>query len=314
MAEERESGLSGRLAQSSQKRMLRQDGEFNVLRVGQGFWQSINPYHKMLNLSWPQFFGMIFVIYVALNLVFAGLYLGCGPGAISGVEGSGSRRFLQLYFFSVQTIATIGYGTMTPTSTAAHFLVSVEALTGLMGFALATGILFARFSRPTAAIVFSKVALISPFQGSTALMFRVMNSRSNQLMEVAAQVTYSRLETEPDGRRVRKFKLLPLERKEVMFLATQWVIVHPIDVQSPLFGKDATAILADDPEIIILITATDEASSQVVYRRFSYADNEIVHGAKFRDLYGRGANDVLTMDISRLDEYERVTLPDSPAA
>ncbi len=314
MAEERESGLSGRLAQSQQRRMLRQDGEFNVQRVGQGFWESINVYHKLLGLSWPQFFGMVLVIYAVLNVVFAGLYMACGPGAISGVEGSGANRFLHLYFFSVQTIATIGYGTMTPTSIPAHFLVSIEALTGLMGFALATGILFARFSRPTAAVAFSKVALISPYQGGTALMFRVMNSRSNQLMEMSAQVTYSRLETETDGRRVRKFKLLPLERKEVMFLATQWVVVHPIDEQSPLYSKDAAAILTDDPEIIILLTATDEASSQVVYRRFSYSDEEIVYGAKFSDLYGRAANNMLTMDISRLSDYQAVTLPSPPAA
>ncbi len=314
MAEERESGLSGRLAQSQQKRMLRQDGGFNVQRVGQGLWQSINFYHKMLSLSWPQFFGMILLIYTALNVVFAALYLACGPGAISGVEGNGPHRFLQLYFFSVQTIATIGYGTMTPTSIPAHFLVSIEALAGLMGFALATGILFARFSRPTAAIAFSNVALVAPFQGKTALMFRLMNSRSNNLMDMSAQVTYSRLELEPDGRRVRKFKLLPLERKEVMFLATQWVVVHPIDEESPLYGKDAAAILDDDPEIIILITATDEASSQVVYRRFSYSDEEIVYGAKFSDLYGRTANNLLTMDISRLNDHELVTLPGSPAA
>ena len=133
-----------------------------------------------------------------------------------------------------------------------------------MGFDLATGILFARFSRPTAAIAFGKVAWIAPFKGKTALMFRVMNSRSNHLMEMSAQVTYSRLKTEADGRRVIKFKLLPLEWKEVKFLATQWVIVNPIDEQSPLSGKDAAEILTDDPEIIVLITATDEASSQVV--------------------------------------------------
>lgn len=309
MSVERESGLSGRLAQSRQDRMLRQDGEFNVQRVGQSLWESINPYHKLLVISWPLFFGSVLLIYTVLNLLFAALYLACGEGAISGVSGATWERFLQLFFFSVQTIATIGYGTMTPVSYLAHALVAIEALIGLMGFALATGILFARFSRPSAAVAFSRVALIAPYRDGSALMFRVMNSRSNHLMELKAQVTYSRLIEDGTGKRIRKFEALSLERAEVMFLATQWIIVHPINTTSPFWQKSAEQILAEDPEIIILITATDEASSQTVHRRFSYADREIVYGARFADLYGASADGRLTIDISRLHDYEPTSLP-----
>lgn len=300
-------GLSGRIAQSPQKRMMRPDGSLNVVRVGHGFWQSLNVYQHLLTVTWPRFFLYVLVVYAGANLIFAGLYLAAGEGAIQGGESGGaSDRWHNAIFFSVQTIATIGYGQMTPRGTMANSLVALEALTGLMGFALITGILFARFSRPTAHILRSRVAVVAPYKDITGLMFRVANGRSSQLIDVKATVTYSWMDRSDDGRVMRRFQPLLLERDSVSLLPTQWVVVHPIDEKSPLVNRSHEQILAADPEIFVALSAIDETFSQVVHSRFSYADDDIVDGARFADLFGTTADGVLTIDLSKLSDVDRV--------
>jgi inward rectifier potassium channel len=303
-------GLSGRVAQSRQARIMQPDGSLNVVRVGQNFWVSLNLYQHMLRVSWPLFFLYVFLFYVAANVLFASLYIAAGPGAIQGGESGGlAERWHNAIFFSVQTIATIGYGQMTPRGTLANALVALEALTGLMGFALITGILFARFSRPSAHVVRSDVALIAPYKGITALMFRIANARTSQLIEIRATVTFSRVEADPDGRLVRRFHTLALERDSVTLLPTQWVVVHPIDERSPLHGLSESQIRAADPEIFVFLIALEETFSQPVHTRFSYADEQLVYGAKFSDVFGSTAEGVVTIDVSRLSSYERAGLP-----
>lgn len=213
---------------------MRPDGSVNVVRLGHGFWQSLNLYQHLLTMRWPWFLGSVFGVYVLANVVFALLYVAAGPGAISG--GDPGRPWHNAFFFSVQTIATIGYGQMTPQGTVANLLVAVEALTGLMGFALITGLLFARFSRPSALILRSDIAVVAPYGARTGLMFRVANGRTSQLIDVKVIVTYSAVERMADGRVLRRFRQLPLERDQVALLPTQWVIVHPIDEASPFAG------------------------------------------------------------------------------
>lgn len=308
--QQRDLGLSGRIAQSRQKRIMRADGSLNVVRLGHGFWQSLNVYQHLLTVAWPRFLLYAFAFYAITNVLFAGLYLAAGPGAIQGGEGdSVSARWHNAIFFSVQTIATIGYGQMTPRGTVANSLVALEALTGLMGFALITGILFARFSRPSADVLRSEVALIAPYNGKTGLMFRIANGRSSQLVDIKVAVVYSRMERTEDGRAVRRFQQLALERDRVALLPTQWIIVHPIDDTSPFVNQNQEDILSVDPEIFITLSALDETFSQIVHSRFSYADDDIVHGAKFADLFGTTANGVLTVDLSRLSVFDRVALP-----
>lgn len=275
------------------------DGSLNIVRKGERFWESLTLYQHLLAARWPVFWGYILLAYALINLLFASLYVAAGPDAISG--GEPGATWHNAIFFSVQTIATIGYGQMTPRGTIANLLVALEALTGLMGFALATGILFARFSRPTAHILRSDRILIAPYRGITALMFRIANGRRSQLLEVHATVTLSRVE---DGK--RRFHQLALERASVVLLPTQWVIVHPIDSSSPLAGLDPAAIQASDPEVFVMISAVEETFSQTVHARFSYADHEIVHGARFTDIFGATPTGVVTIDLSRLSEFERV--------
>lgn len=306
---DRDLGLSGRIAQSRQARIMRPDGSMNVVRTGRSFWQSLNLYQHLLTVAWPRFFFYVLVLYVAANLIFACLYVAAGPQAIQGLaDASVGARWQAAVFFSVQTIATIGYGQMTPHGTIANILVALEALTGLMGFALITGILFARFSRPSALVLRSQVALVAPYQGGTALMFRIANGRSSQLIDVRAAVTYSWMDRSDSSRAIRRFRQLPLERDVVALLPTQWIVVHPIDERSPLSGLDQRLILDADPEIFVAISAIDETFSQTVHTRFSYADAEIVHGGKFTDLFGTTADGVVTIDLARLSEFDRVPL------
>jgi inward rectifier potassium channel len=298
-------GFGTRVAQQSQRRLLNRDGSFNVVRAGVPFYRSLSPYHALLTTSWPRFFAVVAAGYFVVNLVFAALYLLCGPGALEGARGGSlAVRFEDAFFFSVQTLATIGYGRMTPFGTVANMLVTVEALLGLMGFALATGLLFARFSRPTARIVFSDRAVVGPFRGGRALMIRVANERSNQLTDVSAAVSLSRLEDSSAGR-VRRFHDLRLDRARVVFLPLHWVIVHPIDDASPLHGVTAETFVSLEPEILVLVSGVDDTFSQAVHARSSYRAGEVVWEARFGDMFLRTEEEGLVgVDLRKLHDVE----------
>ncbi|MBS4029203.1 MAG: hypothetical protein KGZ58_11300 [Ignavibacteriales bacterium] len=298
-------GIGSKIADKSRERFLNRDGTFNVERTGISFFDSLNLYHHLLNLSWLQFHLLIIVSYFAANIFFAFAYLLCGDGALVGATGiTFSEKFLEAFFFSVQTIATIGYGGISPHGLAANILVTFEALLGLLGFALATGLLFARFSRPTANIIFSHSGVIAPYKNGTAFMFRIANARKNQLIEVKATLTMSRLETR-EGKTTRKFYRLSLEREIVVFFPLHWVIVHPIDEKSPLFGITKEQFDNSDPEFFILLTGTDETFSQTVHARSSYRHNEVVWNAKFVDMYNNLESGKISVDMRKLHDIEK---------
>jgi inward rectifier potassium channel len=298
----RDLGLGDRVAQQSRARLLNRDGSFNVRRIGLSFFRSLSLYHHLLTISWTRFFVNVAAFYLVSNLLFAGAYVMCGPGALDGTRGNTlPARFLECFFFSVHTLATIGYGTLSPRSLAANVLVTVEALTGLMGLALATGILFARFSRPSAQILFSRQAVVAPYRAITAFMLRIANERATQLIEVEATVSLNRWE---GGR--RKFYELALERKKVLFFPLHWVIVHPIDETSPLWGMAEDEFRASDAEVLVLLTAVEEDFGQKVHARTSYKPAEVVWGARFADLYLKSDDGTLGIDVGRLHQIEKV--------
>jgi inward rectifier potassium channel len=198
---------------------------------------------------------------------------------------------------------------MSPIGLAANLVVTLESLVGLLGFALATGLLFARFSRPTANILFSEKAIIAPYHGITAFEFRIVNARRNQLIEVQAKVLFSRFRV---GREARDFAPLKLERDRVPLFPLSWTIVHPIDSESPLFGLTREEVLAADGEFLILLSGTDETFAQTVHARSSYKVDEIVWGARFTNLFNPPRNGLLSIDIGRLHSFERVPLPPLP--
>jgi inward rectifier potassium channel len=246
--------------------------------------------------------------YLATNLVFAAMYWLAGPGAISGAAASPLGRFEDCLFFSVQTLATIGYGKLVPATRAANVLVAIEALVGLLGFAILSALLFARFARPTAKVRFSSRAVVAPYQNGWALMFRLANLRNHDLTDVHAIVSFARWADE-GGTRRRRFDQLALERDFIIFMPLHWVVVHPITETSPLRGLTEESFAAADPEVVCLITADDETFAQTVHARTSYDKRDIVWGARFRDMYLPEA-DRVTIDLGRLDDIDPVAPPD----
>jgi len=300
-------GLGSRVAQKSRQRFLNRDGSFNVSRRGLSPLRSLSLYHWVLSVTWTRFFLLIALGYFAVNAFFAAGYFLCGPGALQGsAGGSPTERFAEAFFFSVQTLATIGYGRMSPNGVPANLLVTFEALFGLMGFALATGLLFARVSRPSAQILFSERAVVAPFRDITAFMFRIVNERSNQLTEVEATVSLSLWEQVEGAPPVRKFHELALERKRVVFMPLHWVIVHPIDESSPLHGMSEQEFAVADAEVLILLTALDETFSQTVHTRSSYKPPEVVWGARFADMFHDSPDGRVSIDVAKLHLVEKV--------
>jgi inward rectifier potassium channel len=302
-------GLGGKLSERSHARLLNRDGSFNVRRNSLGPLHPYNVYHTLVSLPVPSVVLLMAAGYVATNLLFATLYWLAGPDAIAGAAASPLARFEDCVFFSVQTLATIGYGKLVPNTRAANVLVAIEALVGLLGFALLSALLFARFARPTARIRFSSHAVIAPYQNGWALMFRLVNLRNHDLTDVHAIVSLARWVDE-NGMRRRRFDQLPLERDFIIFMPLHWVVVHPITDTSPLRGLTAKSFAGADPEVVCLITADDETFAQTVHARCSYDKADIVWGARFRDMYLPEA-DRVTIDLGRLNDFEAVPPPAS---
>ncbi len=303
----RDLGLGSRVTQQSHKRFLNRDGSFNVARKGLHYWKSQNLYHWLLTISWMRFFFLVIGFYFITNILFACFYLLAGENALSGLTGlSFEERFADAFFFSVQTLATIGYGVISPKTLPANFLVSIEALFGMLGFALVTGILFARFSRPQAKIIFSDKAVVAPFKDKTAFMFRIANERSNQLIEVVPTVSMGRFET-VNGKQVRQFHTLTLEREKVTFMPLHWVIVHLIDESSPLWGVSEEDFRSSDTEIFVLLSGIDETFSQTVHARSSYKSSEIVWNAKFVDMFIDSDDGIINVDMRKIHDIVNIS-------
>ena len=307
----RDLGLGSKVAEESPARFLNKDGTFTVRRKGLGVFRSLSVYHWLLTMSWTRYLLLLICFYFLINTVFAFAYFLCGPESFQGVVESASHGWaIDAFFFSVQTVATIGYGRINPVSLTANVLVTVESLVGMLGLALGTGILFARFSRPSARILFSHNAIVAPYRGITAFEFRIANERSNQLIEVNVTLTLSRFETE-NSRRARRFHLLPLERKSVTFFPLNWTIVHPIDESSPLYGITQQELHESDAEFLVLITAIDETFSQTVHARSSYKPNEVIWGAKFSNMF-HTSDGMLTVNLQRIHDVEPASQLHSP--
>lgn len=305
-------GFGTTVAGLSTHRLLNKNGTFNVVRRGAGWSHALNPYQALLSVSWPSFLAFTFAFYIGANLFFAAAYLMAGANSLSGgivaPDSPLNGAFLRAFFFSVHTFATIGYGNIVPANLAANLLVTIESLVGLLSVALVTGLLFARFSRPSARIRYSHSAVISPYRGITAFEFRCVNQRRAQLIDVHAHVMFSRL-VQRGGTRTREFTTLPLEYDSITFFALSWTVVHPIDERSPLFGLTDEDLDGMEAEFLVLMSGTDETFSQVVHSRSSYKPDEIVWNARFAPMFVEsGGAGVEGMDMSRIDAVARVAL------
>lgn len=270
-------------------------------------------YHHLLTSSWPSLLAQIAIAFFAGNTLFAAGYYFSG-----GIANARPHSFGDVFFFSVETMATIGYGQMSPVTFPARILMSVEALTGLMGFALVTGLTFAKFSRPTARVRFSRRAVISRRDGVTSLMFRMSNVRRNQIVEARIHVVLARQERTAEGEEVRRFYDLALARERNAIFGFSWTAIHPITEASPLYGATAASLAASDADITVSLTGIEEAFSQSIYARHSYNPEDIAWGARLADIISRSPEGDYSIDLSKFDaivpsEAPRWLNGDSPA-
>jgi inward rectifier potassium channel len=304
-ARDRDLGFGSVVSRQSRQRLLNADGSFNVVRSGLGLLETIAPYQQLLTVSWTGFFAILVALYLLINALFALAYYAEGSTALMGPGADMlGGHFSQAFFFSVQTFATIGYGQIGPNGFAPNALVTIEALVGLMFQALATGLLFARFSKPTASILFSHNAIVAPYNDGQSLQFRIANRRKNEIIQLEAQVLFSAMQPDGRGGLVRRYTLLPLERNKVTFFPLSWTIVHPIDQSSPFAGKTAAEIVQVEAEVLVLLSGIDETFAQTVHARSSYRAEEIVWNQRFRSIFVVEDGGSLSVDISRLHEFE----------
>ena len=281
------------------RRVINKDGSFNVHRRGVT-WKDVNPYLHLINSSWPAFLSVVFLALLTVNALFALAYFLMGAQQVQGADApTAFERFMKDFFFSAQTLSTVGYGAMSPQSTAANALAALEAMLGLMGFALATGLLFGRVSRPSARIGFSENMLVAPYQDGTSLQFRIVNQRLNSLMELHVSVMLMVVDN-GGGELRRDFKILNLEREGVIFFPLTWTVVHPIDQDSPLYGKTAADLERLQAEVLILVKGFDDTFSQTVHARYSYRYDEVKWGARFAPAFEVDPEGDLILDVNRV--------------
>ncbi len=303
----RDLGFGSVVSSQSRQRLLNRDGSFNVERRGFSVWSSLSPYHALLRMAWWRFLALAIAFYIVVNALFAGLYLLCGPQALSGeTAGLAGHDFLRAFFFSVQTLSTIGYGHVSPSGLAANLLVTAESLSGLLAFTIVTGLLFARFSRPSASILFSRQAIIAPYGGGRAFEFRIANAHSSQIIELQAKVMLTRFEI-CGGARTRRYYNLALERDTVAFFPLSWTVVHPIDADSPLRGETPESLRGAQAEFLVLLTGIDETFSDTVHTRSSYIAEEVFWDARFANVFEQEpGNARLAIDLRRLSQIIKI--------
>ena len=286
-------------------RALNKDGTFNIKKTNIPFFERLNFFHTLVTMKWSHFFAFILIGYFIANLFFATIYTTIGVENLTGIKGTNPfGDFMEAFFFSAQTITTLGYGRVAPIGLTANIIAAVESLLGLLSFALATGLLYGRFSKSVSRIRYSDKAVIAPYQDINGFMFRVVNPQKNQLLEVEVNVSLS---MKRDSSDLRNFYSLELERSKIVFFPSLWTVVHPIDSSSPLHSLSKAAILEKDVEFIVMIKAFDESSSQTVFSRSSYKASEMVWGEKFVYL-AKQDNGKLTIDVSRINETETAAL------
>ena len=257
-------------------------------------------YHIMLTLPWAGFLGVMAVVYLCVNALFAGLYL-FDPG---GVTNARPGNFTDAFFFSVQTLGGLGYGVMAPKSLYANLLSTSEVFLGLLNLGVATGLLFARISKPTARIMFSERAVIGPLNGKPTLMFRAANRRRNLVIEAEVTVTLIRNVTTGEGLGLRRFHELSMMRSRTPLFFMTWQVMHVIDENSPLWGETTESLLASQAEILVVMKGMDETFASTIHARASYMPDDIVWGGRLADIFTTDAAGERFIDFRRFHNVD----------
>lgn len=288
------------------ERLIFADGSFNVEQKGTGL-SSFSLFHWMIHVSWFKFFSFVVVSYILVNLLFGGTYYLVGPEFLTeSPEGKGLDSFLHCFYFSSQTLTTVGFGRISPTGNVSSIVAAFEAMVGVLGFAFATGILYGRFSKAKAKILFSDKVVISPYRGIKGFKFRIVNSRKNQLIDMSARVVYSYIEEEKDGNKKRRYRQLDLEIDFINLFPLPWTIVHPLSEDSPLYGKGVVDLSNEKAEFIIILKGYDDTFNQYVHQIHSYKFDEIVFDADFLPMFDATLEKSPVVYMDRISDFKKV--------
>jgi inward rectifier potassium channel len=292
-------------------RFVNRDGTFNVRKEGVPFYHRFSLYHSMLNMPSWKFFGTLFAFYLTVNFIFGCIYYFIGSRQFVGVLATSQwQLFKEMFFFSTETFTTVGYGRVNPTGDSANAVAAMESMLGFLSFAIATGLLYGRFSKPKAFLLFSKDALISPYRDGSALMFRFATYKDNHTMTNVDIKVNAAMLIEENGKTTYKFYDLNLERNHVESLPMNWTVVHPLTSDSPLYDFTQEDMKKADLEIYVSVRAFDDVYSNIVQQRTSYTYEEILFGRKFVQMY-RESDDGRTtiVELQRIHEHKEVMFP-----
>jgi inward rectifier potassium channel len=260
------------------------------------FWADIS--HRCMTASWPAFIGGAVLVFIAFNAIFASFYW-IGDQPISSVAGG---AYIDYLYFSIETLSTAGYGDMHPQTHYGHFVAAVELFTGIFSMSLMTGLIFARFSRPNARLMFADNPVISNHDGKSTLMIRLANERHNIIGNATAKLWLLRNVTSLEGQSLRRFCELPLVKNEHPALALSWTLYHLLDEQSPLYGLTAEGMAASGISLVVVVSGYDVVAAQTVHARRSYDHSDIRFGQRYADILDTSEDGRLRIDYGRFHE------------
>jgi inward rectifier potassium channel len=292
------------------QRIINRDGSINIKRKGLPYLSTFDNYNSLITMGWSKFWFIVISVYLLTNILFASVYVTVASDNLLGADvQTPLHRFLSAFFFSAQTLSTVGYGHVSPKGIPTNFIAAFESMLGLLAFAIATGLLYGRISRPSAKIAYSDTILIAPYAPTgSGVMLRLANKRRNVLINLDIEVIFSYNE-EVNGKTVRRFHNLNLERSKVSILTLSWTVVHPIDEESPLYNMSYTELKDSKASFTVLLQAFDDTFSQTVHSRTSYVDDEMVWGAKFTPAFYDDADGLVTLDLNKISSYTTAKVP-----
>jgi len=297
-------------------RLVNPDGSNNLKKRGIPVWERTSVYHTLLRMKRSHFAIFVLALYTSINFFFAVVYFLTGVEHLVGGDGAKTffGQFMEAFFFSSQTLTTVGYGRVAPSGMMTNAIASVESLVGILVFAIMTGLIYGRFSRPRAYLLFSPNIIITPYKDGKAVMFRVATYKNNHLTDVEAQLTLA-LHVKENGKTVTKFYPLHLELSKIQSLALSWTLVHCITEESPLYHYTKNDVTETQMEVIVTIKAFDDHFSNIVQQRTSYSYQQVVYGAKFLPMFERAPSGQYTvMELDKINAYELVQMPETENA